>query len=515
MKIFDQIKITRPKYNKFDLAHEKKISLNMGNLVPILCQEVVPGDKFKNNTEILARLAPMIAPMMHRVNVYTHFFFVPNRLVYDGWENFITGGTTGQVTDVLPYIAINDNTKVLMGLSSLADYLGVPDISQQGAITFNDVKINALPFRAYQKIFNEYYRDQTLTPEVQIKKTSGALDADESLAALTLRKRAWEKDYFTSALPWSQRGGEVLLPMEADINYKNSSDIIYSSNGLPSNTRQWLRAEADGKLETASDELANGTAARIENLESIENGTTTINDLRKAIKLQEWLERNARAGARYIEQILSHFGVRSSDARLQRPEYLGGGKQPIVVSEVLSTYGGTTAPQGNMSGHGISVGNSNYFQRTFEEHGYIIGIMSILPTTAYFQGLPRIFSKFDKFDYYWPEFAHLGEQEILQKELTWIPNVPGNDEVFGYQSRYAEYKFNPNTVHGDFRSSLKFWHMGREFVGFQNLNEQFITSDPTERIFAVEDPTIDKIYVQVYNNMSALRLMPYFGTPML
>lgn len=253
---------------------------------------------------------------------------------------------------------------------------------------------------------------------------------------------------------------------------------------------------------------------------------STINELREAFQLQKWLERNMRNGSRYIESILAHFGVKSSDARLQRPEYLGGGKSPVVISEVLQTSGTTTqeidplynSPQGNMAGHAVSAGQTNYFKKFFEEHGFIIGIMSIMPRTSYQQGIPRIFNKFDKFDYFWPEFAHLGEQEVKNQELYFDTSATQkNDDTFGYQSRYAEYRYIPSSVAGDFRDNLLFWHLGRKFENVPSLGEAFITADPQnngwERIFAVQDAEVHKIWVQMIHKVKAVRPMPVFADP--
>lgn len=506
MKIFNQVQNRRLKANAFDLSHEKKLSMNMADLVPILCQEVVPGDKFRVNTETLIRLAPMTAPMMHRVNAYVHYFFVPNRLVYGEWEDFITGGERGDKTPIFPQIQYWDGSKTMFTKGSLADYMGVPIIPENVTVSEQaNQYISALPFRAYQMIYNEYYRDQNLQDKVPFTKDS-VLTGNEWQQILTIRKRNWEKDYFTSSLPWTQKGSEVILP--TDINYKAPNLVLNSSGAM----------QQDGALTSNAGELlggATGTSPTV--IDNIENIGTTINDLRRAVRLQEWLERNARSGSRYIEQILAHFQVVSKDARLQRPEYLGGGKTPVTVSEVLSTYGDANVPQGNMAGHGIAVGNTNQFSRFFEEHGYVLGIMSVLPSTSYSQGLPKHFQKFDKFDYYFPEFAHLGEQEVNNKELyidlTATDNY--NSEVFGYQSRYCEYKYAPSTIHGDFKDNLKYWHMGRIFSSRPALNSAFITADPTTRVFAVSEDPSHKLYVQLYNKITAIRRMPYFGTPSL
>lgn len=506
--LFNSIKIRKPKRNAFDLSHEKKLSMNMGDLVPIYLQEIVPGDKFNVNSEILLRMAPLVAPIMHRVNVYTHYFFVPNRLVYNQWEDFITGGRDGMSTPTFPKADLQPFFSSI-GSGSLADYLGIPFIGT--GVTSAPIEVSMLPFRAYQMIYNEYYRDQNLTAPIAFNK-GGTFDSGDVARLITMRKRAWEKDYFTSALPWAQRAASgVNIPLE--VEYSPISTVVRADAGV-----------ASGALDAATGELGvydtAHRAARIENIDSISG--VNINDLRRSIKLQEWLEKNARGGARYIEQILSHFGVVSSDARLQRPEYLGGGKNPIVISEVLNTAGVPDGDvQGNMSGHGISVGSTNGFKKYFEEHGYVIGIMSVLPRTAYQQGLDRSWQKFDKLDYFWPEFAHLGEQEILTKELFFDGDMTTNggadnknENVFGYQSRYAEYKFKPSTVHGSFRDDMNFWHMGRLFEGAPSLNTSFVEADPTTRIFAVEED-VDHLWVQIYHRVNALRPMPVFGTPML
>lgn len=513
MNIFSKVKMSRPRLNKFDLSHERKFSLNMGDIVPIMCQEILPGDKFRVSSEIMMRFAPLLAPIMHRVNVTTHYFFVPNRLVWNEWEDFITGGREGTSMPVAPWIN-NGVIKDYTGNGSLGDYMGLPDIS--ASTSEYETKFSVLPFRAYQMIYNEYYRDQNLQEEVNYGgHGSGQQLNDGTIPALfALRKRAWEKDYFTSALPWAQRGPEVQIPIEGEggVTYRTHNTVV-DENGDPIDVTglESIPSPSAGTLVDSS----TGDPVGIRNIASVfvDNVNTTINDLRRSIKLQEWLEKNARGGARYIEQILSHFGVQSSDARLQRPEYLGGGRQPCVISEVLSTYQapeGEGNPQANMAGHGISVGNTNRFSRRFEEHGYVIGVMSVLPRTTYQQGVPRHFSRFDKFDYAWPEFAHLGEQEIKNKEV-YFAETDTNEDTFGYTPRYAEYKYAPSTVHGEMRSSLAFWHMGRIFETPPVLNADFVTSNPTSRIFAVEDG--EKLYVQMYNHVSALRPLPYFGTP--
>jgi hypothetical protein len=406
----------------------------------------------------------------------------------------------------------------MLGIGTLADYLGLPDLDFDFPIGV-DYSFNVLPFRAYQLIYNEYYRDQTLQSEVEFSRGSVVPDGDFDVLSV-LRRRAWEKDYFTSALPWPQRGGDVMMPIGGDApitfhpELSDRRPLFRSDSGGSSSGSL---AQAGGSYPMILTEGSPNVplsydpgGSLIVDLSSATS--TTVNEFRRAIRLQEWLEKNARAGSRYIEQILSHFGVKSSDARLQRPEYLGGGKSPVVISEVLQTSStDDTTPQGNMSGHGVAVGNTHGFEKFFEEHGFVFGIMSVLPRTSYFQGIPKVFSKFDKFDYFWPSFAHLGEQPILNKELNVKTTTP--EGVFGYTPRYAEYKFGRNSVHGDFRSSLMFWHMARNLSTSPVLSGQFVESDPTHRIFAVESPDVHKLYAHVYHNFRAIRPMPKFGTP--
>lgn len=539
VNIFNSIKLKRPRHNVFNLSYESKLTVNAGELVPVMCKPVVPGDKFRVNTEMLVRLAPLVAPMMHRVNVFTHYFFVPNRLVWNQWEDFITKGVDGTDTPAFPTLKLPStvdtaNGHRFFGDGSLWDYLGLPSLNQIGNATFqtqspNGVKapagyeVSALPFRDYLLIYNEYYRDQNLTSEIEFSRDGGSIDAITTNPLLVLRRRAWEKDYFTSALPWVQRGPEVTVPVSGaggsmDVELKSKAADQYfvsSSDSRPTGKLELVNGVLFANHESSGTSV--GAYLSPNNFQvNVDEMGVSINDLRTSNALQRWFERNSRSGSRYIEQILSHFGVRSSDARLQRPQFLGGGRVPVSVSEVLQTSStDETSPQANMAGHGISASVNHGFTRYFEEHGYIIGIMSIMPRTGYQQGIPRDFRKFDNMDFYFPEFAHLGEQEIKNEELYLSQYDADNNGTFGYTPRYAEYKYSLNEAHGDFRGNMAFWHLNRIFTEKPNLNTTFVECNPSNRVFATAETSDDKYWVQLYQDVKALRLMPKYGTPML
>jgi hypothetical protein len=497
--LFNSIKLSKPKKNVFDLTHDVKLSANMGNLTPILTLECVPGDKFDLSCESLIRFAPLVAPVMHRMDVTMHYFFVPNRILWDNWEKFITDANSEHVA---PYVQTYSTWPAAQ--KRFMDYMGVPPNNVSNSVAVN---VNALPFAAYQCIYNEYYRDQNLIEPVNYKLQDG--DQGGSSAArslLTMRKRAWEHDYFTASLPFAQKGAAVDIPIglvEGDLPvYLNSSNGT-TLNGSPASVNVGAQG---GRTDVPADSLyADTSNATIE--------PTTINDLRRAFRLQEWLEKNARGGTRYIENILTHFGVKSSDARLQRPEYITGVKSPVVISEVLQTGQSDTTPQGNMAGHGISVTSGRAGSYFCEEHGYIIGIMSVMPKTAYQQGIPKTFLKNDSLDYFWPSFANIGEQPVVKSELYAYSS--NQNDTFGYVPRYAEYKYMPSRVAGEFRTSkLDFWHLGRIFDTDPNLNQTFVECNPTTRVFAVEDVEGDHLYCHVLNKIRAIRPMPKYGTPM-
>ena len=510
--LFNSIKLQRPKKNVFDLTHDVKLCAYMGKLTPILTLECVPGDKFDIGCESLIRFAPMIAPVMHRMDVTMHYFFVPNRILWSNWEKFITDANSGLV---LPYMSSNvfqpqyqNAGQAGVTASKNADYLGVPPPPNGGLNT----PINMLPFAAYQSIYNEYYRDQNLIAPINYKLIDG--DNETSWARVreltNLRKRAWEHDYFTASLPFAQKGAAVDIPLG-----EISGDVLVKTSGATTTLTGTTNITVPAGLPTppyAPNQLYAET-------DGLDLQPTTINDLRRAFRLQEWLEKNARGGTRYIENILTHFGVKSSDKRLQRPEYITGVKTPVVISEIVNTTGQVNQPgqdqglpQGNMAGHGMSVSSGRSGSYYCEEHGYIIGIMSVMPKTAYQQGIPKTFLKNDTLDYFWPSFANIGEQPVQQNEI--YAYTTNSNNTFGYVPRYAEYKFMPSRVAGEFRTTLDYWHLGRKFATEPSLNAAFIDCDATKRIFAVNTPGQDSLYCHVLNKIKAIRPMPKFGTPM-
>ena len=505
--IFEDVMYNNVPRNSFDLSHDRKFSAKLGRLYPCLVQEVVPGDSFSVQSEQLIRMAPLVSPVMHRVTATTHYFFVPNRLLWEGWEDFITNplSTDNPAPRIMP------QSTIPVEVGSIADYLGYPT-----GIMPNENYFNPLPYAAYNLIYNEYYRDQNLQDEYPSKLVDGLNDlGDIGDPFITYPyKRAWNKDYFTSALPEPQKGEAVTLPIggTADINYvNNSKTLAYDTTGSPIN--------GSPVSVSASDLSLLGTDISLDVSDSLEVDLTavtaiTVEDLRRSTRLQEWLEINARGGTRYIESIQNHFGIKSPDARLQRPEYLGGGKSNISFSEVLQTSSSDqTTPQGNMAGHGINVGNSNRMDNvTFTEHGFIIGLFSVMPDTAYINTTPRWSIRFDPLEYLWPKFAQLGEQPVYRKEVN--GSAINGDEVFGYQSRYADYKYNHNTVHGEFKTNLDFWHLARK-VEDPLLNSSFIKCTPDDRVFAVVDQELDKMYVHMFHRINAKRPLPRYNIPTL
>lgn len=523
---FGSVKLAAPKVNKFDLTHTRKFSCNLGQMIPVLCRDVVPGDRIRLSTELLIRFAPMLAPVMHMIDCRLHAFYVPTRIMWDEATKFFAGGRLGTETPpVHPYLRLQQGTDTTVWnrlfKRSLADYLGMPtndlEIPNETCAEFD---FSALPFRGYQMIYDEFFRDQNVTAALDISKASGEVTGEtEILKHMNLRTAAWEKDYFTSALPFAQRGTPVGIPVTGagSVTYKPTSDLLKTDGTTLAG--QWpLEKDANHDLVAVSTGPVNNTM-RIENIDtvSLSSVSVLVEELRISNRMQEFLERMAVGGARYTEYLRAVHNVTSSDRSLQRPEYLGGMKSKVVISEVLSTVETATLPQGEMAGHGVSVGGSHLFSRFFEEFGYVYVIMTVRPRTAYQEGLATHWTRFTREEYFIPQFVNLGEQVIKNKELFLDYDEAGeaaNEGDFGYQSRYADYKYIPSTVHGDFRDNLAFWHMGRIFGSLPVLNTEFIECNPTYRIFAVDETTeTDHLWVLMTHHMDALRPLPFYSQP--
>ena len=487
------------KRSKFSLSNYKLLSADMGELVPIGLTEVLPGDTIQQATSALVRVSPLLSPVMHPVHVRIHHWFVPHRIIWDRWEDFITGGPDGFDDSEFPTITMPSGGGAAVG--SLADYLGVPT-------GVNSLEVSALPFRAYGLIWNEWYRDQDLQAKLNVSLESGNDTSTNTL----LQNCAWEKDYFTSSRPWTQKGPEVTLPLGtvAPVRYDainaaaNTVDGKFAVGHTLSGGSAGFFQYGNTYGAVSGDLLSEGSANLYTDLT---NATAaSVNSLREAFAIQRYEEARARYGSRYTEY-LRYLGVRSSDARLQRPEYLGGGKQTIQFSEVLqtgvTTDGDDQVGVGNLKGHGIAALRSNRYRRFFEEHGYIITVMSVKPKTIYSQGLPRTWNRRTKEDFFQKELQHIGQQEVLNKEI--YANHSSPDGIFGYQDRYDEYRRTESTIAGEFRSTLDYWHYARIFGSQPALNGDFIKSVPTKRVNAVQSE--DVLWIMANHSIQARRLV--------
>lgn len=478
----------------FNRDHGLKTTFDAGNLIPIFYDEALPGDTFQMDANGFGRLATPINPFMDNLYIETFFFAVPYRLIWDNWEKFCGEQTNpGDSTDYLVPTTTTTATN-----STLYDYFGVPtDV----ALTFNN-----LCGRAYNLIYNDWFRDENLQDSVTVDKGDGP----DTATNYTLLKRGKRHDYFTSALPWPQKGDAVTLPLgtTAPINSRSYSNL--SGNNAPSTVTapttlasgeyQWGLTGTDNALYA---DLTDATAA-------------TINQLREAFQIQRLYEKDARGGTRYTEVIQSHFGVTSPDARLQRPEYLGGGKDRINVNPIAQTSStDTTTPQGNLSGYATTGFMGHKFSKSFTEHSVIIGLANVYADLTYQQGLPRHFSRQTKFDFYWPALAHLGEQSILNQEI-YAQGTSADQSVFGYQERWAEYRYKPSYVTGQMRSnfaqSLDTWHLAQDFGSLPALNASFIEENPpVDRVTAVQN--YPNMILDMYFKLKCARPMPTYGVP--
>lgn len=519
--LFSEIPRADIQRSSFDRSHGYKTTFDAGYLIPAFVDEVLPADTFILNTTAFSRLlSPLTVPVMDSMYFETFFFFVPSRLLWDNWQKFNgeqenPGDSTDYLIPTLP-----DNTKFEVG--SIGDYFGIPT-------GVNLSKINALPFRAYNLIWNEWFRDENLQDSVNVEKGDGPDD----IADYKLFRRGKRHDYFTSALPWPQKGPGVEIPLGTSapihgLTATNVNNLVnlgavprmlansyYPSDSSGSSTKGIVADTTSVGLTNIVNNLTGDPASIYADLTAAT--AYTINSLRQAFQVQRLYERDARGGTRYTEILRAHFNVISPDARLQRPEYLGGSSSYININPVQQTSGSQSGstPQANLAANAQFVAKRHGFTKSFVEHGYIIGLINVRADLSYQQGLNRMWSRQGRFDFYWPVLAHLGEQTILNKEI-YAQGTAADDEVFGYQERYAEYRYYPSQITGKLRStyaqSLDIWHLSQKFDNLPTLSSQFIEDNPPiDRVVAVQDEP--QFIVDMWFNMKCVRPMPVYGVP--
>lgn len=525
---------------KFDRSHVYKTTFNSGKLIPVFIDEVLPGDTTRMSVNYFARLATPIKPIMDNIYLDWFFFFVPNRLVWEHWQNFcFEQEDPDESTDyVIPTVAATGNSDNAY-VGSLWDYFGLP-VNTSGNLS----GISALPFRGVYLIWNEWFRDENLQKSVKIQKgdTNEVLNSARAseqpswvftsgtniVPGLACPPRGKRHDYFTSALPWTQKGPGVNISLTGNAPvFGNGQRLGLAPNdagnavgylGMTSNVGAILRNEGGsewGSSQTAfvtSDRSKSGLLADLSDVSAI-----TINGLRTAFQMQKFYERLARGGSRYTEVLRSFFGVVSPDARLQRPEFLGSFTKMVMVNPIAQTSAtDNTSPQGNLSAYGVTASKFHGFTKSFVEHGYIIGFVCARADLTYQQGINKMWLRSTVYDFYWPTFAHLGEQAIELREI-YAQGTKADTTVFGYQERYAEYRYKPSQITGKFRSSvtggnLDVWHLSQFFSNAPTLNEEFITENPPiKRILAVQDEP--EFLLDIGFRYTTVRPMPMFGTP--
>ncbi|WNK12392.1 MAG: major capsid protein [Microvirus sp.] len=511
--------------SKFSMEKTLKTTFDSGYLVPIMCEEVLPGDTFNVNVTMFGRLATPIFPVMDNLHLDSFFFFVPNRLVWNNWVKFM--GEQDNPADSISY-SIPQQVSPAGGyaVGSLQDYFGLPTAGQVG--NSNTVSHSALPIRAYNLIYNQWFRDENLQNSVTVDKGDGP---DSSPTTnYTLLRRGKRHDYFTSALPWPQKGGTaVTLPLGTSAPVLTNNNTITLSSSTFGNKKLQAGnfvAGLNGGLtaEQTSTPVVDVKFGNQSGLYADLSAATaaTINQLRQSFQIQKLLERDARGGTRYTEIIRSHFGVASPDARLQRPEYLGGGSTPINISPIAQTGGtgaqGTTTPQGNLAAFGTYMAKGHGFTQSFVEHGHVIGLISVRADLTYQQGIRRFWSRSTRYDFYFPAFATLGEQAILNKEI-FCDGSSNDSNVFGYQERWAEYRYNPSQITGLFKSTsagtIDPWHYSQKFTSLPTLNSTFIQdTPPLSRNLAVgASANGQQLLLDAFFHINAARPLPMYSVP--
>lgn len=488
------------KRNKFSLSHYKLLTCDMGELIPLSWYEALPGDTIRQSTSLLVRMTPLVAPVMHPVKVRLHSFFIPNRLLWEDWEDFITGGEDGTYTATPPHFLLNSN----IATGTLFDYMDVPAADYTGLSYW----ISALPFRAYALIWNEIYRDQDLSN----KKTISLASGQDTTTSTAILKPAWEKDYFTTARPWTSKGDEVLIPIGT------TAPVVPEGTGIPS----FLRGAQSTEIRVISSEdylrmqaAASGTGTlewEDPHLEADLSAATgiSVNDLRNFLALQRFQEARAQFGSRYTEYLKYLVpGIGNLDSRLQEPEYLGGGSSIIAFSEVLQTDNNSSTDLGTLAGHGITAMRTRPFKRFFPEHGIVMTLLSVIPKSIYMQSMPKKWNRLNKESYFQKELQYIGEQPILNREVYPLHSTP--DGTFGYNHRYDEYRYHPSQVAGEFRNSQNHWHYGRLFGSDPALNNSFVECYPTKRCSA--DQTGDCMYIMANQSIQARRILSKWSTP--